>query len=316
MSTIIKYVFPSFLIFLGGLLGVYLTSKFNHDDWSERVTYEQQVRLFQQRLNLLERTSSITAKIPAIDDLFALYFTTHFDSLKQEKLSKEDEISLAEKLGNLRAEFNNVILLDQIYFGDSTKEKIVKYIITDKRKVWWKIPEENFNDILVSMANELPINKNRTQYVPSPSRQQMSDLSKIIWTAIATLIGGILIYVSGRIIEKFVLEPLQEYRKTLASISDTLIFYADIYGNTQVASKENKIETSKALRKHASELSSKTNQIAFYKFFVWCKVVPRYDDSIEAVSTLIGLSNSMWHSDIGEIIKRREKIETLLKIKA
>ena len=315
MKTFTKYVFPAFLIFLGGLLGVYLTSKLNQDDWQHRVIYEQQVKIFEQKLNLIERTTAIIGKMPSTSGLFNFYLSNIIDTVKQNRLSKDQEIALNEKLGEIRGEVRSLMFLNQIYFGDSTKAKIQRYLIIDKTKLWLNIPEESYNDIVETMAKELNSNiltqPSYSQSIPS----QMSDTSKILWTAIATLIGGIIIYVIGRAIEKMILEPLQEYRKTLANISDTLIYYANIYSNISVASKEDKEETSKALRKLASDLSAKTHLIVFYKHFSKLGWIPTYNKSMDAVATLIGFSNSLWHSDFKEIDERRKRIENLLNIK-
>jgi hypothetical protein len=315
MTTFTKYIFPAILIFLGGLLSVYLTSKMNRDDWKERANYEQQVKLFEQRLQLIDRTTAVTGKMPSANDLFNLYFSNLTDTFKQNKLDKDQQIDLAEKLGTIRAELRSVMFLNQIYFGDSTKTKIQKYLIADKQETWWNLPESNYNDIVETMAKELKANQfpksNNSQTIIQP----MTDTEKIIWTALATLIGGIIIYVVGRAVEKFVLEPLHDYRKTLAKISDTLIYYANVYSNTTVSSKEDKEETSKALRKLASDLSAKTHQIVFYRFFFKIGWIPSYNNSMDAVATLIGFSNSLWQSNFQEIDERRKKVEQLLNIK-
>lgn len=315
MTAFAKYIFPALLIFLGGLIGVYLTSKFNHNDWAERTNHEQQIKLFEQRLQLIERTTSITGKMPSTNDLFNFYFSNITDTSHQNNLTNEQLISLTEKLGNIRAEMRSVMFLNQIYFGDSTKAKIHKYLITDCRSTWWDLPDSNYNDIIETMAKELNPSSSSSTLKTDKIDKPMTDISKIFWTSFATLIGGIIIYVIGRIIEKFVLEPLQEYKKTLANISDTLIFYANVYSNLKVSSDEDKNEASRALRKLASDLSAKTHQITFYKFFTKVGVVPSYKNSIDASSTLIGFSNSLWHSDLNEIQERRKKIEQLLKIK-
>lgn len=143
----------------------------------------------------------------------------------------------------------------------------------------------------------------------------MSDIERIFWTTFATLIGGVIIYVIGRTIEKFVLEPLQEYRKTRANINDILIFYANIYSNTDDSLKVDKEEASKALRKLSADLFVKTQQIPFYNFFVKINVISSYKNSLDAASELMGFSNSLWQTDFNQIENRRKKIETLLHIK-
>jgi hypothetical protein len=155
MKRFTKYVLPAILIFLGGLIGVYLTSKFNHNDWKERTQYEQDLKIFGQKLDLIERTTTVTGKMPSTNDLFNIYLSNYVDTSTHNKLNKEQQISLSEKLGDIRAELRSVMFLNQIYFGDSTKAKIQKYLITDKKNTWWSIPDSTYNDIVQTMAKEL-----------------------------------------------------------------------------------------------------------------------------------------------------------------
>lgn len=143
----------------------------------------------------------------------------------------------------------------------------------------------------------------------------MTESTKIVITACTTLIGGVLIYVSGRVIEKFFIEPVHEYKKTIGNIADNLIYYANIYSNPSVASNESKNETSNALRRLAAELTSRTHSIPFYTIFSAIKVIPKYSNSISASSSLIGLSNSLNETDFNFINEKRSKIEKCLNIK-
>jgi hypothetical protein len=316
MTTFTKYILPSTLVFFGAIIGVVLTSYFNHNDWEERVNYERQSKIFEEKMKLIERTTSIFAKIPAADDYFTNYFRIKIDTTKNKLGDKTIETDLANKLADIRSELWTVLLLDQLYFGDSTKIKINNILGKSKEYYWWKIPEEKYNEIIQTMTSELETNTFTIKYQSNEEvGNKMSDTSKILWTAIATLIGGIIIYVIGRAIEKFVLEPLQEYKKTLANISDTLIFHANTYSNPSVSSPEDKLAASRAIRKLSSELNSKTHQIVFYKIFERMKVIPSYNNSMDAASTLMGFSNSVHRADFNEIERRSKRLEELLKIK-
>lgn len=54
----------------------------------------------------------------------------------------------------------------------------------------------------------------------------MSEIVKIILTSSLTIIGGVLVFVAGQLVVKFVIEPIQELKKTLADIHDSLVFHA------------------------------------------------------------------------------------------
>lgn len=179
MTIFTKNILPAILIFLGGLIGVFLTSKLNQNDWENRTHYDQQIKLFEQRLQLIERTTSITGKMPAVNDLFNMYFSNVTDT---SKLSKEQQISLSEKLGDIRAELRSVMFLNQIYFGDSTKAKINKYLIVDKKSTWWDIPDSAYNDIVETMAKELDTSSNKKSSITEqPTGSNSSFLLLLAW---------------------------------------------------------------------------------------------------------------------------------------
>lgn len=53
----------------------------------------------------------------------------------------------------------------------------------------------------------------------------MDDLSKIVFTSSLTVVGGVLVFVMGQFLSKFVLEPLQDFKTLLDDIRHSLIFY-------------------------------------------------------------------------------------------
>lgn len=120
----------------------------------------------------------------------------------------------------------------------------------------------------------------------------MSELYKIILTSSLTILGGVVVYVTGQIISKFFIEPIHEQKKIIGEIADALIFYANVYCNPGTGSKKKMNEASERLRQLATLLHSKTHLIPWYKFFEKIRVVVE-SSSIEKASTkLIGLSNS------------------------
>jgi hypothetical protein len=145
----------------------------------------------------------------------------------------------------------------------------------------------------------------------------MSELFKIILTSSLTIFGGILIYVVGRIIEKFFIEPIHEQFKIIGKIADSLIFYANIYTNpgSKLIEKEKMDEASNVLRQQASHLMAKTQVIQWYKFWQHLRIMPKYADVIEAHGKLITLSNSVHKGKAIENDSLRKEIEKLLRIK-
>lgn len=121
----------------------------------------------------------------------------------------------------------------------------------------------------------------------------MSETLKIFLTALTTIIGGVLVYVSGQILSKFFIEPIHEQRRIIGEIADALIYYANIYMNPGSGSQEKMVSASEKLRQLATLLQSKTHLIPHYSFFEKVKIVHKSSDIESASGALIGLSNSI-----------------------
>lgn len=126
----------------------------------------------------------------------------------------------------------------------------------------------------------------------------MSELMKIVLTSASAVFGGVVVFVIGQVATKFFVEPIHEQSKTISEIIDSLIFFADLYSNPDSrdppsAAKE-RDEASKTLRRHASQLSSKTSVIIWYRLWEFLRVVPKRSGITEAARGLIGLSNSLF----------------------
>lgn len=145
----------------------------------------------------------------------------------------------------------------------------------------------------------------------------MSELFKIVLTSALTIMGGIVVYVTGRIIEKFFIEPIHEQFRLIGEIADSLIFYANVYTNpgSKLIEKERADEASTILRQQASQLMARTQIIQWYRLWQRMRIVPKYADVIEAQHKLIALSNLVDRGNAKENDCLRKEIETLLRIK-
>jgi len=122
----------------------------------------------------------------------------------------------------------------------------------------------------------------------------MSELFKIILTSSLTIFGGIFVYVFGQVISKFFIEPIHEQHKVIGEISDSLIFYANVYCNLGLLPKDMMDKASDKLRQLATLLQSKTYTIPAYKFFAEIKIVRSLSTIEQASKKLIALSNSLY----------------------
>lgn len=172
----------------------------------------------------------------------------------------------------------------------------------------------------------------------------MSELYKIILTSSLTVLGGVITFVAGQIVIKFLIEPIHNYMQLVSEIADTLILYANVglglqdyylsrleeldKDKTSNPSKEltqerlkeiinknfDKIDEAKdTFRQHASKLMGAVNIIPFYGFWAFFRLLPKRKDIIVASANLIGLSNS--NSKEGFDDTRYKEIAKRLRIK-
>jgi len=164
----------------------------------------------------------------------------------------------------------------------------------------------------------------------------MSEIFKIILTSSLTVLGGIIIFVAGQVVVKFLIEPFQNYTKLIGEIAGSVIFYANVgpslhdfylsqleeldkVDNPRKEIIEERLkeiimndykkmdEAKRTLRQQASQLMGTTNMIPMYNFWAFFRVVPRRRDIIKASSDLIGLSNFTSKEGTGNMEKEIAK---------
>ncbi|MEH2234684.1 hypothetical protein [Nostoc sp.] len=132
-----------------------------------------------------------------------------------------------------------------------------------------------------------------------------------------TIISGVFVFILGQLVLKLIIEPIQEFRKTLADIAFALIEYANIYSNPGYAGNELEKKASEEFRKLSSRLNAQMYLIPAYKSISKPFGLPSKDNLLEAASALIGLSNGVFKSPIDLVninLERAKKIRTLLGI--
>ena len=121
----------------------------------------------------------------------------------------------------------------------------------------------------------------------------MSDILKIFLTSSFTIIGGIVIYTSGQIISRFIIDPIHEQKRIIGEIADALIYYANVYNTPGMWSDEKMDLVREKFRQLATLLQSKTHLVPFYCFFVKYKMVTNAKAIYKSSENLILLSNSV-----------------------
>lgn len=169
-------------------------------------------------------------------------------------------------------------------------------------------------------------------------------MADIFATSGLTIFGGIVIFVGGQILVKFLVDPFYEQSKLIGEIANSLIYYANAgagvesyyFQQLQAISKQDDLEeTAKkfmieqyeelikneskrvseatiVLRQQASQLMGRTNAIPCYELWVVLSLgyLPSRESVVKASQELIGLSN-----DARKNTERARKIANYLQIK-
>lgn len=138
-----------------------------------------------------------------------------------------------------------------------------------------------------------------------------------VLTVALTVIVGVLVFVIGQIIVRFVVDPIHEQRLQIGLIADALIFYADVYSNpgADMHSEERLTKARADLRSRASQLMAKSNAIPCYGLWSFIRLIPRWESVVRSRGHLIRLSNSLVRGDPIHNTKEREAIHDLLGIR-
>ena len=130
-------------------------------------------------------------------------------------------------------------------------------------------------------------------------------------TLFLTIFSGVTVFVLGQITLKLLIDPIQEFKKTIADISHALIEHAAIYSNPGVAGNEVEKKVSEIFRNLSSRLNAQMYLIPKYDCISKVFGLPPCNKVAEATGFLIGLSNSVFQSASNFAIKNVEKSEKI-----
>jgi hypothetical protein len=140
-------------------------------------------------------------------------------------------------------------------------------------------------------------------------------LLNILFTSGATIVGGVLVFVVGQITVKFIIEPIQRFRKTLGDIQYAIIFHQASY-STPGGKEELEKEASETFKRLAGELCSKAKVIPFYDRLssIAKTFLPPMDKVLSATTSLRSLSNSVQAQDRFHNLDKANQISDLLNL--
>lgn len=139
----------------------------------------------------------------------------------------------------------------------------------------------------------------------------MSELEKIFLTSGLTIIGGVIVFVVGQLVNEYFIKPYFRYKSVISEIDEELTFYSNIYGNAGqfcIDHKDICLPASDRLRRLACDFSS-----SFYQLILCKNITASEKDKV--MGNLIFLSNSLWRQDnIEHNLNKSEEIRKILKL--
>jgi hypothetical protein len=120
----------------------------------------------------------------------------------------------------------------------------------------------------------------------------MSDWLRIALTALATIIGGVLVFVVTRIVERVLLDPVHEQRKVIGEIDVALTYWAWAYASPGLPTPDRERAVGE-IRLLAGRLVGATNAIWWWPVASALLSAVRGGSSRQAGKYLIGISNQI-----------------------
>lgn len=142
----------------------------------------------------------------------------------------------------------------------------------------------------------------------------MNELTKIFLTSALTIFGGVIVFVAGQFVVKFILEPMHSLKETLSAIQYAFIYHDQAIHTSVVGDTERSDKAAETFRKLASDVHSRASAIPFYRVFAVRSrgFLPHQDNVRTAAVELRGLSNSVHQANRSKNFDRVAKICRLL----
>ncbi|MGR8998959.1 MAG: hypothetical protein ACU88J_07930 [Gammaproteobacteria bacterium] len=150
----------------------------------------------------------------------------------------------------------------------------------------------------------------------------MTELDKILITSSLTIGGGVIVYVLGQVISKFIIEPTHEMYKVIGSVRYNLAYHAATINTPTSRTQDKSDRAFEDILKNSCELIEKANSIPFYKVIsvismgkLPCKAnVKLAAKRLRGLSTYVHEIGDEAVSNVREISQRIESIEKLLNL--
>jgi hypothetical protein len=122
--------------------------------------------------------------------------------------------------------------------------------------------------------------------------EDVRGMSEVL-TAALTVFAGFVVFVGGQIVQRFLLEPIQEQRRVIGEIAYVLLYHGNVGRFVPFESQQSRDDTAATLRRLAAELRTTRATIPAYRQLEKTPWVVKTENVITASSSLVGWSNSV-----------------------
>jgi len=155
------------LSFVGATAGTLVTARFETAKWERETDYTFKQALISKRIELLDRTVRIFSKRDAAKVLDVTVKTTAEISAARlrQAISKKQDLDESKSVDrmlagriqfdDLTAEFNSVMILDELYFGPKTGAAIKNMAKNGVIERWWELDDKVTADVEAAMYQEI-----------------------------------------------------------------------------------------------------------------------------------------------------------------
>jgi hypothetical protein len=147
----------------------------------------------------------------------------------------------------------------------------------------------------------------------------MTDLEKILWTSAATICGGVIVYVIGQLLSKFLIEPMQDLKKAIGDTRFNLAFHAPTIRTPISRTPARCDEAYAAIMKSSCDLLTKLEAVPFYRyiprsFLPSAGAISQAAVDLRALSTYLYETGDNAAGHIDQVNGRVANIEKMLRI--
>ncbi len=133
-------------------------------------------------------------------------------------------------------------------------------------------------------------------------------------TAALTVLAGFAVFVGGQIVQRFVLEPIQEQRKVIGEIAYVLLYHGNVGRFVPFESQQTRDNIASTLRRLAGELRTTRATIPAYRQLERTQWVLKTENLLAASAHLVGWSNSVISASEDTLLEHMEAIRENLGI--